>query len=68
MQWSEVPEMSPDKFLLLEDLKSNIVNAELHVEEVAVIRPLLKYHCRPDIVFSVERPTLIDNFQYAFAS
>ena len=40
MQWSEVREMFPGKFLLLEDLKSNIVNGELHVEEVAVIRPL----------------------------
>lgn len=40
MQWSEVREMFPDKFLLLEDLKSNIVNGKLHVEEVAVICPL----------------------------
>ncbi|GMA62591.1 hypothetical protein NZD89_22685 [Alicyclobacillus fastidiosus] len=40
MQWSEVREMFPDKFLLLEDLKSHIENGELHIEEVAVIRPL----------------------------
>lgn len=42
MQWSEVREMFPDKFLLLEDLKSYIQDGELHVEEVAVIS-LLKY-------------------------
>lgn len=40
MQWSEVRKMFPEQFLLLEDLKSNIVDGELQVEEVAVIRPL----------------------------
>lgn len=40
MQWSEVRERFPNQFLLVEELKSHMENGELHVEEVAVIRPL----------------------------
>ncbi|GMA66118.1 hypothetical protein [Alicyclobacillus fastidiosus] len=40
MQWSEVRRLFPDTFVLLEDMKSHVENGELHVEEVAVIRPL----------------------------
>lgn len=40
MQWSEVREMFPDRFLLLERINSLVENGELLVEEVAVIRPL----------------------------
>lgn len=40
MQWSEVQRMFPDKFVLLEDLKSHVENGTVVIEEVAVIRPL----------------------------
>lgn len=40
MQWSEVRSMFPDKFVLLEDLKSHLENGNVVVEEVAIIRPL----------------------------
>ena len=40
MQWSEVRSLFPDSFVLVEDQKSHVENGELHVEEVAVIRPL----------------------------
>jgi hypothetical protein len=40
MRWSEVRQLFPDTFVLVEDQKSQVVNGELHVEEVAVIRPL----------------------------
>lgn len=40
MQWSEVRRLFPDTFVLVEDQKSHVENGELHVEEVAVIRPL----------------------------
>ena len=40
MQWSEVRERFPNQFVLIEELASHMENGELHVEEVAVIRPL----------------------------
>lgn len=41
MLWSDVRELFPNQFVLLEDLKSFIVDDEVRVEEVAVIRPLV---------------------------
>jgi len=40
MLWSEVRELFPDQFVLLEDLKSNVVDDVVRVDEVAVIRAL----------------------------
>ena len=40
MQWSAVRSLFPDSFVLVEDQRSHVENGELHVEEVAVIRPL----------------------------
>lgn len=40
MQWAEVRSIFPDKFVLLEDLKSHVENGSVVIEEVAVIRPL----------------------------
>jgi hypothetical protein len=40
MHWAEVRELFPDTFVLLEEIKSQVRNGELYVEEVAVIRPL----------------------------
>lgn len=40
MLWSEVRDLFPDQFVLVEELKSYYENNKLHVEEVAVIRPI----------------------------
>lgn len=40
MLWSEVRELFPDQFVLVEELKSHYEDDKLHVEEVAVIRPI----------------------------
>ncbi len=40
MQWSEVRTLYPDQFVYLEDLSSHVEDGQLHVEEVAIIRPL----------------------------
>jgi len=40
MLWSEVRELFPNQFILIEDIKSYVVGGKVHVEEVAVIRPL----------------------------
>ncbi|GEO27402.1 hypothetical protein AAC03nite_31870 [Alicyclobacillus acidoterrestris] len=40
MRWAEVRELFPDKFVVLENLKSHTQDGHLHVEKVAVIRPL----------------------------
>lgn len=40
MLWSEVRELFPDQFVLVEELKSYYENDKLHVEEVAVIKPI----------------------------
>lgn len=40
MRWIEVRELFPDTFVVLENLKSHTQDGHLHVEEVAVIRPL----------------------------
>lgn len=40
MLWSEVRELFPNQFILMEDIKSYVVDGNVHVEEVAVIRPL----------------------------
>jgi hypothetical protein len=41
MHWAEVRELFPDTFVLLEEIKSQVRNRELYVEEVAVIRALV---------------------------
>jgi len=40
MLWSEVRELFPDQFVLVEELKSHYEDDKLHVEEVAVIKPI----------------------------
>jgi hypothetical protein len=40
MLWSEVRELFPDQFVLVEELKSHYEDNKLHVEEVAVIKPI----------------------------
>lgn len=40
MQWSEVRKLFPDTFVVLQDLRSHVDKGVVHVEEVAVIRPL----------------------------
>jgi hypothetical protein len=41
MLWSEVRELFPDQFVLVEELKSHYEDNKLHVEEVAVIKSIL---------------------------
>ncbi|QQE78902.1 hypothetical protein [Alicyclobacillus sp. SO9] len=41
MLWTEVREIFPNQFVLMEDLKSYVEDGQVHVEEVAVIRPLV---------------------------
>lgn len=38
MLWSEVRELFPNQFVLVEELKSHYEDNQLHVEEVAVIK------------------------------
>jgi hypothetical protein len=40
MQWAEVRKLYPSQFVYLEDLRSHVDDGRLHVEEVAIIRPL----------------------------
>lgn len=40
MLWSEVRELFPNQFVLVEELKSHYVDNQLHVEEVAVMKAL----------------------------
>ncbi|MDF2724979.1 MAG: hypothetical protein K0Q59_4654, partial [Paenibacillus sp.] len=40
MLWTEVRELFPDQFVLLEELKSHYVDSKLYVDEVAVIKPI----------------------------
>lgn len=40
MLWEEVRELFPDQFVLVEELKSHYEGNRLHVEEVAVIKPI----------------------------
>ncbi|WP_019005901.1 hypothetical protein [Cohnella laeviribosi] len=40
MLWSEVRELFPNQFILVEELKSHYENDKFHVEEVAVVRPI----------------------------
>ncbi|MFB5269570.1 hypothetical protein ACE41H_22685 [Paenibacillus enshidis] len=40
MLWGEVRELFPDQFVLVEELKSHYEDNKLHVEEVAVIKPI----------------------------
>jgi hypothetical protein len=40
MLWSEVRDLFPDQFVLLEELKSHYEDNKLHVEEVAIIKPI----------------------------
>ncbi|MCR8631157.1 hypothetical protein [Paenibacillus radicis (ex Xue et al. 2023)] len=40
MLWSEVRDLFPDQFVLVEELKSHYEDSMLHVEEVAVIKPI----------------------------
>ncbi len=40
MQWSEVRTLYPDQFVCLEDLSTHMEDGQLHVEDVAIIRPL----------------------------
>ncbi|MFC5405369.1 hypothetical protein [Cohnella soli] len=40
MLWSEVRDLFPDQFVLVEELKSHFEDNKLHVEEVAVIKPI----------------------------
>ena len=40
MLWTEVRELFPDQFVLVEELKSHYEDNKLHVEEVAVIKPI----------------------------
>lgn len=44
MLWTEVRELFPDQFVLVEELKSHYENNKLHVEEVAVIKPIPDAH------------------------
>lgn len=41
MKWSEVRRLFPDTFVLVAGQTSHVENGELHVEEVAIIRPLI---------------------------
>lgn len=40
MLWTEVRDLFPDQFVLLEELKSHYEDSKLHIEEVAVIKPI----------------------------
>ncbi|TDF99527.1 hypothetical protein [Paenibacillus piri] len=40
MLWTEVRNLFPDQFVLLEELKSHYEDSKLHIEEVAVIKPI----------------------------
>ncbi len=40
MLWSEVRDLFPNQFVLVEELKSHYEASKLHVEEVAVIKPI----------------------------
>ncbi|RKN85066.1 hypothetical protein [Paenibacillus ginsengarvi] len=40
MLWSEVRDLFPNQFVLVEELKSHYEDNKLHVEEVAVIKPI----------------------------
>ncbi len=40
MLWTEVRELFPDQFVLVEELKSHYEDNKLHVEEVGVIKPI----------------------------
>ncbi|WP_135551294.1 hypothetical protein [Paenibacillus cymbidii] len=40
MLWTEVRELFPNQFVLLEELKSHYEDSKLHIEEVAVIKPI----------------------------
>mgnify|MGYP000633828823 CR=1 FL=1 len=40
MLWSEVRDLFPDQFVLMEELKSHYEDNKLHVKEVGVIKPL----------------------------
>lgn len=40
MLWAEVRELFPDQFVLVEELKSHYEENKLHVEEVAIIKPI----------------------------
>lgn len=44
MLWSEVRELFPDQFVLVEELKSHYEDNKLHVEEVAVIKSIPDSH------------------------
>ncbi|MEF2967313.1 hypothetical protein V3851_15855 [Paenibacillus sp. M1] len=44
MLWAEVRELFPDQFVLVEELKSHYEDDKLHVEEVAVIKPIHDQH------------------------
>lgn len=68
MRWSEVREFFPEQFVLVKALRSHIEGDSLHVDEMAVIRPipdpleatreLLK--CKNDtFVYHTGRPELV---------
>lgn len=40
MLWAGVRELFPDQFVLVEELKSHYEENKLHVEEVAIIKPI----------------------------
>lgn len=40
MLWSDVRELFPNQFILMEDIKSYVADGQVHIKEVAVIRPL----------------------------
>jgi len=40
MLWAEVRELFPDQFVLVEELKSHYEDNKLHVDKVAVIKPI----------------------------
>lgn len=41
MLWSEVRQLYPNHFVYLEDLQSYMEDGKIHIDEVAVIRPLM---------------------------
>ncbi|MCD9024019.1 hypothetical protein [Cohnella silvisoli] len=40
MLWSEVRSLFPDQYVLIEELRSHYEGNKLHVDEVAVIKPI----------------------------
>lgn len=53
MLWSEVRELFPNQFVLVEELKSHYVEQnKLHVDEVAVVRTVSDSHAAWKEVFS----------------